>query len=489
MRLLLVVVLIGLAFAAWGDGFTTYGTHAFASIRETDQVAVINLAPGRVTLDMFIGIDRIPRGETVTYILPFWQKPEGFTMATMAGKDFREQNIIPLRPQFRHEIRRANRNAVGSITGSYLIGGLFVFTPTTLAGVCVGAVIFPTLGRNGEVFQPYTSVTVPGGSAELYQLSAEHDLQALVAKAGFPAKYATVLRRYRTPYYAIMRLHASPKAKEGQTDQGLHFHFFHQAQREEYTYTYPLGTGGAWANPILFTEVYAYCSPEYYLTATAPTLGDTLSYSAMHARIVDLTFDTPDADSWKTATASVTPPVRYPTAWHRAYSQSNPTGDITLRFARRPFNPLFTFASAWRDSDWMAIPFILLGFIGSLWLSVVISLRKGWIAAGKPETLWSHGRRFAMALVLPLLVNIMLVGLSRLIWMLTKDSNFEYLTAFPLIPIPIVGIFLWRSLIKRADRILPPGTMASATYMGILWYLLLLPLWLAVAWGLDLIVK
>ena len=58
----------------------------FQMIRETDQVAVIELAPGNVTLDMFIAIDRIPGGQTITYVLPFWQKPEGWPDGDVGGR-------------------------------------------------------------------------------------------------------------------------------------------------------------------------------------------------------------------------------------------------------------------------------------------------------------------------------------------------------------------------------------------------------------------
>ena len=81
-------------------------------------------------------------------------------------------------------------------------------------------------------------------------MSDAKDLQSLVAKAGLPARYASVLQRYHTTYYAIMRLHGPTKApdKNAYTPQGLHFHFTHRTAGDAYSYTYPLGTGGAWAN-------------------------------------------------------------------------------------------------------------------------------------------------------------------------------------------------------------------------------------------------
>ena len=103
-----------------------------------------------------------------------------------------------------------------------------------------------------------------------------------------------------------------------------------------------------------------------------------------------------DLHALPTVTASLLPPMRYSTAWHRAYFKSNPTEDITIRLARRPFDPLFSLASAWRDSKLMVLPFILLGYLGSLLLSVHVTIRKACQDIGQPASLWKYGRRFML---------------------------------------------------------------------------------------------
>jgi hypothetical protein len=79
MRCLLVALSLYLALAVFADGM------ALPALRETDQVAIIDMQPGCVPLDMYIAIDGIPAGKTVTYVLPFWRKPGGFSLEEMDG--------------------------------------------------------------------------------------------------------------------------------------------------------------------------------------------------------------------------------------------------------------------------------------------------------------------------------------------------------------------------------------------------------------------
>ena len=244
----------------------------------------------------------------------------------------------------------------------------------------------------------------------------------------------------------------------------MHFHFSHQTGGQSYSYTYPLGTGGAWANPIVFTEVYASCPQGYYLTASAPTMGTSTPYYQLHTLInspapAGKNNKTVDNGALQAATATITPPLRYPTAWHRAYVNCNPTQDITIRFARRPFDPLFLFISWWRDSDWVAAPFIVLGFFGSLLLSVYVNLRKAWLRAGQPGTLWGHGRRLLLIVFLPALITAAIFGICQLLNNTDRimPAGFEstIFILFVLISVlsfPVIAISIWVKLLSAADR-------------------------------------
>ena len=488
MRNLFLLFLLILTIAVWADGFTTYGVHAFNSIRETDQVAVIRLEPKRVTLDMFIAIDGIPQGETVTYILPFWHKPEGFTLEAMKGEDFRKQHIETYKGQFQSAIRQANRTAVDELPFHYLTGACYAYIPLMPIGVL--SVLFPTLGKSGYTFSPYASTSVAAGSASLYKVSDDRDMQALVAQSGLPARYATVLKRYHTHYYAIMKLHGLEKlpAKKYGTSQGIHYHFTHQVSGSTYSYTYPLGTGGAWAKPIDFTEIYATCPFDSYLTPTAPTIGATVSWMEMRNWVYEWMAYRKEQGraSNVSATSTVTPLIRYPNAWHRAYFHCNPTEDITVRVEHLPFNLPYLIAITIRELT-PAI-FVVLGFIISQLISVQITLRRSWLACGQPDRLWVHGRRFLANVAIPSLIGALsIASLLNASNNLSDNFHIEKLwLCFGLLLIFPIGI--WYYLLPRADGDLPNNTMKHAYCMSIVWYLLQLPVWLLVAWLCDLAV-
>jgi len=482
MRYIAVLFLCTLTLTVWADGFTipTYGVRAFYSITETDQLAIINLAPKAVTLDMFIAIDNIPVGQTITYVLPFWQKPEGFTMNALSGQYFRNQylNDSKVGTIFAEEIRHANRTAAHILPDSYLRAGLCIYPPLMPVGLLS---LFPVFGKHGYNFSPYASIALPAGSAELYHVSNDEDLQTLLAKAGLPARYASVLHRYHTSYYAIMRLHGPAKvlAKNAVSTQGLHFHFTHRTAGDNYSYTYPLGTGGAWAKPIGVTEVYATCADGYYLAAKAPTMGKML---ASNERGSEYEYSQYAKDKLPVATASMLPQMRYPRAWHRVYYNSNPTEDITIRLVRRPIDPLFTLVSAWRDSEWMALPFILLGFLGSLLLSVHMTLRRACLANGQLDAFWKYGKRFVLLSFLSPLLMCLLILILMFIFQYYQYCNANETWQFPfrllifllaLIGSFVFGIIAWFIVYKQMDDNMSRGSMARS----MLWSIPLLVCW------------
>ncbi len=60
--------LLGAVLAVRADGMAL--SVLLPRITETDQVALIDLQRDGVTVDMYIAIDGIPAGKTVTYVLP-----------------------------------------------------------------------------------------------------------------------------------------------------------------------------------------------------------------------------------------------------------------------------------------------------------------------------------------------------------------------------------------------------------------------------------
>jgi hypothetical protein len=314
----------------------------FTEIQETDQVAVIHLARSGATVDMFIAIDGIPAGQTVTYILPFWHKPDHFALEEMESHAFRSRYVRPAIAQLSWDSMNSSHPALYNMLPASTFVGSTVFGPfspvlnfpaysTIRAETLTGEQ--RNLGITGGL-SSYQIVSTANAKAELYQVE-EQDLQALLARVGLPLSYADVLRKYQTQYFAVMHLtgtQAGDQPGKALQGRGVHYSFQHvMAESNSYTYTYPLGTGGAWPTPILLTDIFITCEPGWTISATAPTIGrDNVSYA-------DLLAEIRQGSSTSPATASLNPEdMQYPTAWHRGYFFSNPTDDIVVEFSPRP---------------------------------------------------------------------------------------------------------------------------------------------------------
>ncbi len=399
MRVALICMLILGALIAHGDGFA-YGKRNLP-LRETGQVAVLRLEPGGVTVDMFIAIDGIPRGETVTYVLPFWHKPEGFRLEEMEANTFRKAFM---QPAFT-EVGLNNRLAYGEAEHQ-AVGAASLFS-VGLFGPVAATVLFPVFAKAREKgraagLAPYETNNTPNARAELYQVG-ERDLPALLAKADLPAEQAHSLAKYRTPFFAVMRLTG---AGDGLADRqhpvasrGVHYYFRHPMTGEStYRYIYPLGTGAAWPKPILLTEVYATCPVDYQLAVVEPKIGQPVEYAWILQHLVRLVRANDDELLQETLTEyrrgdrPELPPgdgipalrmsllnhgVIAPTAWHAAYFYSNPREDLPITLIPRAHSWQYKVAQAMADG-WLAYCLAGINFLLAWLATVPLVLRPHW---------------------------------------------------------------------------------------------------------------
>ena len=250
-RLLLVMlILLCCSLAVLADG-CIFGRD-ISQLRETHQLAVIHLTESTADVSMFIAIEGITAGQQVTYILPFWYQPEGFSLAEDDALSFRHRCVEPA-----HELVKRMQwmsNHRGSTE-------LFKVAPVIGAGP-LALFFFATLGRSrseSAVLTPYATDATPHASAELYRID-NGDLQQLLTQSGLPEKYLQPLAKYHTPFFAVMHLKGfsiAEKSANKMSGRGIHYHFTHHITGGRYVY--PLGTGAAWPQPIPITEVYITC--------------------------------------------------------------------------------------------------------------------------------------------------------------------------------------------------------------------------------------
>lgn len=404
MRWLLLLLL--LPCLARADGFA-YGK-SMRVIRESDQLAVIHLDERQADVNMFIAIDGIPAGETVTYVLPFWYRPDGFTLTEMDNVDFQKQIVSPANSK----LIATNRLTAERTSERLANVGL---------AIALGPAGFPIMMQAREKSRQYSSGTMrpyrvtetAHARAELFRGVQAQDLPALVARAGLPAKYAEPLKRYHTQHFAVMRL-TGPKAGEKTGGTGVRYHFRHAIPADQRgTYTYPLGTGAAWAKPILLTEVYLTCPDKYALQVKAPQIGDKLDqyykFDMNHRNLRFLMSMSP-AEQQKllndpeerrhpfyseltasTYTASMLDSkVHHTSSWHIAYLNSNPSQDIAVKLIPRPHAARYAVLRFLSQGSWgyhLPLAFTLFALVAGWWASARFIIRPRWQAVWTPGSL------------------------------------------------------------------------------------------------------
>ena len=411
LRNLAIIALLLLPLAVWADGLA-YGKGFTEQLRETHQLAVINLDETTADVSMFIAIEGIPTGEELTYILPFWYKPVDFTMTEESAFTFRKDTVQPAHDKIIRMNRLSGDNVhVGSSklrdTAMYSLGGI----STLLAArkLIAGEKATDSVIRANEIILRSVAETAHA-RAEIYEIGSG-DLQQLIKQSGLPEQYLQPLEKYHTPYFAVMRLkglendESKPKTISG---QGVRYHFTHQITGGKYVY--PLGTGAAWPQPIPTTEVYITTPDRLIMDVKAPVLGNILLDRSFH--LIQRHSSDPQIEAtpeWKKielrnyadtaeievdayapqTTSLLNAKVVNTSAWHIAYSQSNPSEDISVSTTKRFAPWRLTFADAFRDK-YFPIAICVIVYLLAWFLTARLLIRRQWQKAGSPGKLVLH---------------------------------------------------------------------------------------------------
>lgn len=443
-------------------------------LRETDQVAVVHLEPGRATVDMYIAIDGIPAGQSITYILPFWHEPVGFTLEEMDGPSFRARCVQPAVKQLAWDNARQGHPVLNALAPSLSLTGMSLLGPfSPLAHFPAYALVEPkgelkAMAQPGALtgaYSPYATTAVPTAKAELYRVDNAEELPVLISRAGLPANLLEPLKKYQTRYYAVMTLTGAGAAAAGQAARGVHYHFTHPlATGSEFSYTYPLGTGASWARPIVLTEVFLTCGAGSHLTVTAPKVGQgNNTYAELleqarrgqnaGAQMASLVADRPDA-----------------TAWHRAYLNSNPSEDIVATVTTRPdvhyYMPLLLFSS---PAITMALAFLALLLAWVVAARLVI--KPAWVLCNRPGTLLEHTlHTFGVTTLAGMSSGAVILGIAALLGadrFILRDALLMA-PAWTIVPLLLLGLWAaWRWV---------PAVQASFDQSGPRHWLLYLPI-------------
>lgn len=469
----LALVLPGAALADGGPILSD--PQLWALLKEGQQTAVVRLgAENTADVDLFISmLDESGQSHEVVFFVPLGAKASRFRAVEETSRQFDEAVTGELDAVLRQEVERKAAYKT-SVRGSLLLGTLFIngawSWPVWLAWLLSGCSVAGTPA-------PLETFETESSQIAIYGTDADTDLQALIRTTGLDPSVQETLSRLRGQQIAIVTLQTQPMPKGGSpqggpTGQpGLHLSWTttlvpHSSGAR---YSYPLGTGSAWAHPIELTRVYVAAVPGIDFVAEYPRLGADLSgYTAggWSSRSRPRILHPPPLPEPGTAYAVDEAVGDFGHVWRVTYRQSNSSEDVAI--TRLPETSEKTRASLRRQQServlsalsWVFAP--ALAF--AIWLLVWRYVMRRWL---KVDYRWREGRlwreAFGWALLYPVTNSVVLAAGAVLTAVTAGVGLFVALPTLLLTALGVVSIVLFSS--RRAEVLGIPRRRAALAYV------------------------
>lgn len=350
-------------------------------ISEENQIAIVNISEnGFVDVHLFISlVDKSGKSNTIHLVLPFYDKPLSLQAEELVLTEFRKRNVEPLEEREREiklailEAKRAIENdfrltlVSGFPTGLLFWGRLLEETRKALApGLHFGSGGAPTL-------TPEVTVTTEHTRTEVYRVRQAEDVDKLLSdlkvareqldrlKRKFVGRYLYLVTAKTVPLKT--NLQSSPlRGSVGMVSEseriGVVFHVKLEASRngQALTFTYPLGTGETWANPISLTELFILAPRDGSLQIRYPKIAPNISRLPPHhpARAPQ------QALLWRDEIGHIA---------HLAYINSNPSEDVVIVFDPKRPSTVISKVDVERIARFSFLPFLAL--LVALWFPMV----------------------------------------------------------------------------------------------------------------------
>ena len=307
----------------------------WAQLEEGEQVAVVTLGKNNtVNIDLFISMrDKSGQLHEIVFFLPLGIAPTNFSVKELTSRDFdgmftwELDNALLRGPEFKNKVRLS----LGP--GLLLTSGAWALSPLL-------AIILPNMGRFlGGSISPEATYQTDSSKVSIYGIDEDTDLEALVKTTGLDPGVQEALSRLRGQRIAVVTLKPqTPSKGEERPSQltgepGIHLRWT-TALASSSTYSYPLGTGSAWAQPIGITRVYIVAPLGVDFKVRYPELGNNLSgFSRRMPKIMHY-YQGDDRrviyDYYPQAYAVDEARSDFGRVWRAIYTQSNSTEDIVI---------------------------------------------------------------------------------------------------------------------------------------------------------------
>jgi hypothetical protein len=277
--LITLALLLAQVEPALADGGLVVPPDIWAMIDEGQQPAVVQLQDANTVLvDLFITmVDRSGKSHQVVFFIPLGQQSSNFNVLEERSLDFDEALTKELDEQIRaygeQQATYKNDIRAGLILGTLATNGLWTWLislPLLSAG-CAGA---PT---------PKATFATESSTISIYALDQSTSINDLITASGLDPSVRQTLENLRGQEIAVVRLQTQVEAEtqdwqtkaESRGQPGIHLTWVSTLVNG--AYTYPLGTGRAWASPIELTRVYVVAPRGSDFSAQYPRLGADLT--------------------------------------------------------------------------------------------------------------------------------------------------------------------------------------------------------------------
>jgi hypothetical protein len=283
-------LLLAWPVSAWADGFPDPSApELWAQLKEGQQIGVVTLGRDNTAqIDLFVSmLDRTGESHEVVFMIPLGTDSSAFNVTEKTSLQF-DETVTEELDQILLRGAKQTASYRRGIIWALLSGTLFVNGAWTwpfwflwsLAACAPGAEVVPVATYETESSQ-----------VAIYGVDRDVDLEALLAATGLDSAVKDTLARLRGQQIAVVRLQTqlapsgtSRPGAEPSGQPGIHLSWVAALGGQSRTaksslasggptYTYPLGTGSAWAHPIEWTRVYVVAPPGVDFGVRYPKLG------------------------------------------------------------------------------------------------------------------------------------------------------------------------------------------------------------------------
>ncbi len=374
------------------DGGPAVDPSLFSKLKEGQQVGVVTINDlDTVSVDLFVSIlDQTGESHDIVYFVPLGSKASGFSVneedSLSFGKsltDHLDATIFQYQQESQEFVRLLFAGALMT-NGAWLIPA-WIPVLLTSCGEAQGPAALSTF-------------TTESSQVDVFAIDENTDLNSLISTTGLDPSVTDTLERLKGQQIAVIKLRTTPASPQPPStsgtpptgEPGLHLSWQSATNpgKDGPTYTYPLGTGAAWANPITMTRVYVVALPNMHFEISYPKLGVNRSGMVVGAggQYVPRIVSAGDTAAYAVDTATnelMNQRYSYPAAawrvnvWRATYANSNSDRDITITVKKGasmstlgqrlrnagPFNALWfgmiAAAVLWVLAWWLLMPRLL----------------------------------------------------------------------------------------------------------------------------------